>query len=245
MQPILFANLQNTYAILIWPHKYTSLGYYVYRKVNNGSFTLLNNDALYVNFYKDVVAIDARNTYTYKVTYIDALETEQDYTAETQLGLPPGRTVVGAVFPALHYISNLSFQLGKAENCTVLVRPQVGTKCPDCYNVDTQDLEGRWCNTCENTSFVNGYVRYDNVLVRFSNQGQKIEQTDLGYELRETISCQVLDYPLVQDKDIIVRPTGERYFVNGDVRKIQLQSLLLKQIFNVKEILVNTEYYAI
>lgn len=245
MEPIIYSDLPGTKITLIWPHKFGSLGYYIYRSINDRPLTKLNNTPIYVNFYRDVLTVDPRNAYSYKIVYIDSSSTEHDYTDASIHRQPPGRIVAGSVFPALQYITGLSFNLGKAENCQVLVKPKVGNPCPDCYDSDIQDVTERWCDTCEGTGYLEKYQRFDDVLVRFSNQGTRIESNQLGYELRESIQCQIEDYPLLTREDIVVRPFGERFFVTGDMRRIQLQSMLLKQVFNVQEILVNSQFYSL
>jgi len=153
---------------------------------------------------------------------------------------------MGDVFPAIKLISDKSFVLGKAEECRILVKPVVGPRCSDCYDTTRQDISKHWCETCKNTKIEGGYLSYNDIPVRFGNQGTQLQATQAGYELKEGISSQVQDYPIIKNEDIVIRPTGERYFVLGDVRKIQVQSLLIKQTFNVRDILVdNNQFYAL
>jgi len=245
MPLIIYPNYERTYNILLWPHKFRTYGYHIYRKVGEGSaYEKLTSSPLTVNFYKDSPLPGNRNsTYIYKITYLDTSNVEHSYLEESTSRLALGRTVLGNIYPALKLITDKSFQLGKAESCTILVKPRVGVRCSSCFSDITRDTTKRWCDDCQNTTFDGGYVTFSDILVRFSNQGKRLESTQLGYELREAISCQVPSYPLVQSEDIIIRPSGERYFIQGDVRRIQLQSFLLKQVCTVKEILPTSEYY--
>lgn len=245
-QLVLYNDLNKHHTRIFWPTKYESLGYNLYRRVYNPlqpqSWDKLNTDYLFVNFFSDSI-LNKNKKYEYQVKYLDSSSGEVDWTIATTNNNPPGRQAVGNVFPALKAITSIAFNLGKAEYCTILIKPMVGIRCPDCFNSVTQDSNIAWCSTCENTTFVGGYVRFNNILTRFGNFGTRLDPTEMGYELKQTINGQITDYPLVQNQDIIIRPSGERYFVYQDVRKLQLQSLIVKQTFNLREITIETPYY--
>ena len=245
MKPIIYSDFDHKYVILTWAHYYSSYGYYVYRRKLGGVWGKISS-LLTLNFYKDI-DVNRLDRFEYKITYLDKNNVETDLTLPVQESIQsPKRAVLGNVFKAIHKITSISFDLGKAEYCTILIKPVVGAKCPDCYNTETEDTTKRWCNTCKNTRIETGYTQFLNTPVRFGNQGQRLEANESGYDLKESMNVQIQDYPSVKNEDIVIRPSGQRYFIQGDVRRIQIQSLLVKQVVNIREILIDeNQYYSL
>lgn len=249
MIPIVYSDLSHAYTYIHWTHLYSSLGYHVYRRVvgTSSAWIKITLNPIYVNFYK-VSNTQKYSRYEYKITYIDGTTAvETDLTdAAPDSDQSPQRKALGNVFKAIHKITEKSFALGKAEYSQVLIKPQVGPRCSGCYDTYTKDTTKHWCTLCHNTKIFGGYIYFDDIPVRFGNQGQRLEGTEFGYDLKEGINVQLMNYPPVQQEDIIIRSTGQRYFITGDVRKIQMQTLLIKQVANVREILVDEgEYYTL
>lgn len=239
MIPIVYSDLSHKNVYIIWAHYFGAYGYHVYRRAVKSTtpWAKITASPIYVNFYKDT-GVTKLSRYEYKITHIDSSGTETDLTtpAIPDAYQSPQRKVMGNVHKAIHQITAKSFDLGKAEYCQLLIKPHVGIPCSGCYDEYTKDVTEPWCTECYNTRIQGGYIYYANIPVRFGNQGQKLEATEQGYDLKESISVQVQDYPIIENEDIIIRATGQRYFIAGDVRKIQIQSLIVKQTASVREI---------
>lgn len=128
------------------------------------------------------------------------------------------------------------------------------------YNIEVEDrhtyiVQGIIVHNCMGTSFVGGYQQYYNprrldsrILVRFTPSQEDIKSMDAGLENYITYPCWTLTYPILNDRDVLIRfkPDGTeefRYEILNVERNIQLFGQTGKQNFNVQRLRKTSPVY--
>lgn len=90
------------------------------------------------------------------------------------------------------------------------------------------------CPMCYGTGFINGYERAIDIIIAPPDEEKKIEFADLGVSVNMVYETWTGPSPLIQKKDIIIRSTGERYFV-GNVKYVGSRGNYLQQHFTLSQ----------
>ena len=111
----------------------------------------------------------------------------------------------------------------------VLKRRRWGDRCPDCYDPATNESTREHCLTCFGTSFLGGY--WTPVLVRGRREAAAVASqiTAHGDSDTKLNDFNILDYPLVEYKDLIIDlARNDRYQVLR-VHHTELKSVTVHQ----------------
>lgn len=111
----------------------------------------------------------------------------------------------------------------------VLKRRRWGDRCPDCYDPVNKEATLEHCPSCYGTSFQGGY--WAPVLIRGRREAAAVESniTSHGDSDVKMNDFNVLDYPLIEYKDIVVDlMRNERYQVQR-VHHTELKSVTVHQ----------------
>jgi hypothetical protein len=111
----------------------------------------------------------------------------------------------------------------------VLKRRRWGDRCPECYDPVTKESTLEHCAVCFGTAFVGGY--WAPVLIRGRREAAAVESqmTSHGDSDTKIADFNVLDYPLIEYKDIIVDVVrNDRYQVQR-VHHTELKSVTVHQ----------------
>jgi len=111
----------------------------------------------------------------------------------------------------------------------VLKRRRWGDRCPDCYDPVTKESTREHCLVCFGTAFVGGY--WAPVLIRGRREAASVESqvTAHGDSDVKLNDFNVLDYPLIEYKDIVVDLVrNDRYQVQR-VHHTELKSVTVHQ----------------
>jgi hypothetical protein len=137
-------------------------------------------------------------------------------------------------------------ELGTGQPCVLLKRIWNGITCSCMTN--NQEYPDPRCPKCFGGSFVGGYEQYYNprrldsrILVRFTPSTEDVKMMDAGLESSITYPCWTLTYPILDDRDVLIRfkPDGTeewRYEIINVERNIQLFGKTGKQSFNCQRL---------
>jgi hypothetical protein len=110
----------------------------------------------------------------------------------------------------------------------LLKRKTWGTRCSSCWDDTLMRSTNHECTTCKGTGWIGGYftpMHFDGMLTPAPN----FKQVQMFGDWK-TSDClmTVLDYPIIEDKDIIVDDKGNRWIVIS-VRPIEKLGYLIEQ----------------
>lgn len=111
----------------------------------------------------------------------------------------------------------------------VLKRRRWGDRCPVCYDVVTKQATIEHCTSCYSTSFVGGY--WAPILIRGRREATAVDINLTSHGDTDTVqaSFNLLDYPMVEYKDVLVDLVrNDRYEVQR-VHETELQSVPVHQ----------------
>lgn len=127
----------------------------------------------------------------------------------------------------------------------VLKRRRWGDRCPVCYDPVTKESTLEHCLTCFGTSYTGGY--WTPTLIRGRREEAAIDtkMTSSGDEEMAVTDFYILDYPLVEYKDIIVDVVrNDRYQVQR-VHHTELKSVPVHQTLTTSQLGRNSVEYAV
>lgn len=132
------------------------------------------------------------------------------------------------------------------EEVTLYVKKGAGEKCPDCYNEITGDTytEKSLCPICYGTTYVGGFEKFSDILIRILNAPDQIIETPFGITVGSTKSGRMSVYPLVNNGDWFRTKGGDIYMI-GNVEHEKVKNFILKQKLDLKLLSTGHVYYTI
>lgn len=119
------------------------------------------------------------------------------------------------------------------ERVKVFTRKWMGEKCSD-YE-DSHGQSHQDCDTCFGTSYVNGYSGPYDIIIAPPESEKSIELLDMGLHIRYAFETWTGPFPLLNERDVIVRQNNERYIV-GPVNPQGFRGTILQQHFTIEYI---------
>lgn len=111
----------------------------------------------------------------------------------------------------------------------VLKRRRWGDRCPVCYDALTKQATQEHCPTCLGTSFVGGYWSPVAIRGRREAAAVQVNMSSQGDSEQRVTDFNILDYPLVEAKDVIVDlARNDRYEVQR-VHETELKGVPVHQ----------------
>lgn len=127
----------------------------------------------------------------------------------------------------------------------VLKRRRWGARCDVCYDVGTRQATHEHCPTCYGTSFIGGF--WSPVAIRGRREAGAIQTQMTAHGDAETkiVDFNILDYPLVENKDVIVDLVrNDRYEVQR-AHETELKSVPVHQKVTASLLSRNSVEYAV
>jgi hypothetical protein len=125
----------------------------------------------------------------------------------------------------------------------ILKRRHWGTRCKDCWDPGLREGTMEHCRTCYGTTYEGGY--WDPVLVRGRHLPAPVQtqMTAHGMSDVKTVNFIILDFPMVEHKDIIINVRRNDRYVVQLVTTTELKSVPVHQTISASLVIRNaTEY---
>ena len=227
------------------------LGYNVYRSLSReGAMEQVNTGLVLVTQYRDYTARQqSRADYWFTVTAVDGsgegpqgLPVSQDPMARFDDRGHPGRkgdlVEMNQLAILAEGVRRNEIILGRGgEFVDVYVRRTAGSRCTNCYVPDSDQPAYKTCPVCFGTTFLGGYDKFPNVLMKVEDAVQNIVATDMGFKVSALHRSWVTTFPLMKAGDIVVRRlNNRRYEVQGPDAKMS-RGIIVRQEFNLGELL--------
>lgn len=119
------------------------------------------------------------------------------------------------------------------ERVKVLVRKWNGTAC-DSFS-DVHQNSPNDCPVCYGTNFVGGYEGPFDLIVAPPDSEKNVELTEIGLRVNYNWETWTGPSPLLNKRDIIIRPSGERFTV-GAVKYIGSRGAIYQQMFPLQQL---------
>ena len=119
------------------------------------------------------------------------------------------------------------------ERVKVLIRKWNGQLCPN-YD-ETHITSENDCPTCYGTNYIGGYEGPFDVIIAPPDQNKDVVLTDIGLTVRFTFETWTGPSPMLNKRDIIVRPSGERFTV-GAINYVGQRGAIFQQMFQVSQL---------
>jgi hypothetical protein len=119
------------------------------------------------------------------------------------------------------------------ERVKIFIRKWMGSRCPshrDNYGQSYND-----CNLCWGTGITGGYDGPYNVIIAPPETEKQIELADMGLHIRYDWATWMGPFPLINERDVIVRQNNERYVV-GPVNPQGSRGAIYQQHFTMSYI---------
>ncbi len=126
-----------------------------------------------------------------------------------------------------------------------LKRKHWGERCPDCYDVNLKEGLNEHCPTCYGTTFKGGY--WAPVSIRGRRDAAPV-QTSMAPEGKTDIQLTritILDYPLMEDDDLIIDLRRNDRWIVKSVEQTELKSVIVHQRLTVSNIARDAVEYSI
>jgi hypothetical protein len=127
----------------------------------------------------------------------------------------------------------------------VLKRKHWGERCPDCYDPNLKEGLNEHCATCFGTTFKGGY--WAPVSIRGRRDAAPV-QTSITQEGKSDIQLTritILDYPLIEEDDLIVDlRRNDRWWVKS-IEQTELKSVIVHQRLGVSNIARDAIEYSV
>jgi hypothetical protein len=121
------------------------------------------------------------------------------------------------------------------ERVKVFIRKQSGIPCTcrlDDRRVEYSQQPSQRCLTCFGTGFVGGYEGPYDTIMAPDDAERRISQGPWGRRVEHTYEVWTGPFPLLTQRDFVVKQTNERYSI-GPVRRPSNRGNLLQQHFNI------------
>jgi hypothetical protein len=116
------------------------------------------------------------------------------------------------------------------ERIKVFIRKGMGEQCPNYQYAFGQGHQD--CPVCLGTNFVNGYDGPYDVIIAPPEAEKSIELLDMGLHIRYDFETWTGPFPLLNERDVIVRQNNERYIV-GPVNYQGSRGAIYQQHFTI------------
>jgi hypothetical protein len=112
--------------------------------------------------------------------------------------------------------------------CAILKKKHVGTRCPDCFDPVTKLSLDSHCETCKGTGWSGGYHAPFYTWVRIGADHITTAVATDGRTEGNQVPFKMLDYPILDEDDVIVQLNLNRFF---RVDNITSPTLLTQKLF--------------
>lgn len=113
---------------------------------------------------------------------------------------------------------------------TLLFRRKVyGTRCPECYNVDTRRVDKDHCLTCYGTSWEGGYYEPFSTLMQYEPTPNDLALGYAGKQEPNQIQAWTIAFPEILDLDLIFRVPDRKVYRVEKVLSTELTTKSVKQ----------------
>jgi hypothetical protein len=183
---------------------------------------------------------DPQRTWYYKLKIIDLSDLSSSIAPATPAYLDD--TSTHKVFRRVKALKEKALRVGGGRTIYILKRRTWGTHCPDCYNSTLGRQTENECLTCFNTGWTGGY--YDPITITgMINPAPQFNQiTMFGEFMPSDCVLNMLNYPPLRPKDVVVETTNQRWIVR-QVRPLEFQGTLLEQTVHLSRILPDDTIY--
>ena len=127
----------------------------------------------------------------------------------------------------------------------LLKRRHFGTRCTACYDRITRESVKSNCSTCYGTSWVDGYFDPVEMLGRRATSPVRAEMTPQAKMEVNPTQIQFMDFPRIDEEDIIVEKANNRRFLVKNRSFTSLKSIPVHQTVSVSELERNAVEYSI
>lgn len=140
---------------------------------------------------------------------------------------------------------NIAFQALNGIEIKVLKRKHFGVRCTECYDPMTRAIVKSNCKTCYGTSWVGGYF---SPIGTFGRVGPSPMQTQLTNEGKTEVNytqLTLLDYPKVEEGDVLVEVGGNHRWYVRTVNPTEIKRLVVHQRVSVVELPKGAPEYSV
>lgn len=130
----------------------------------------------------------------------------------------------------------------QGERVKLFIRKWMGETCPSHEYEYGQSYHD--CELCYGTNFVGGYEGAYDIIIAPPETEKSIELADMGLHIRYDWTTWTGDYPLLNERDVIVRQNNERYIV-GPVNPQGSRGAIYQQHFTISHIDIDDIRYKI
>lgn len=186
---------------------------------------------------------------------------EAEHKTDTDITFESEPTFIGATYDGIHqamaYTEDLLYDHYIGEPSLVVIRKSTGSRCPECWSFERQQMIKSHCETCDSTGFVDGYYRPIPIQISYDSEEKKSLPEQTGENVLDEKKARLSNYPLVKPKDLILsRDTYKRYVITHvNTTKLPLlsknrdelsrQNHVVSQILTLQEINPDdNEYFA-
>lgn len=130
----------------------------------------------------------------------------------------------------------------QGERVKLFIRKWMGETCPSheySYGQSYHD-----CEECLGTNYVGGYEGPYDIIIAPPETEKSIELADMGLHIRYDWATWTTDYPLLNERDVIVRQNNDRYIV-GPVNPQGSRGAIYQQHFTISHIDIDDIRYKI
>ena len=158
------------------------------------------------------------------------------------------KAVDGLEFEKLDWIWREAIRRNKwileqgGERVKVMIRKWIGGAC-QCIRPETGH-QSNTCPSCFGTGIVGGYEGPFDIIIPPPDTERQIPLTDRGYRLIYSYDCWTSPTPRLTERDIIIKPNGERYIV-GPVTPVLHRGVILQQSFSIQYLEIDDIRYKV
>lgn len=98
------------------------------------------------------------------------------------------------------------------ERVKVFIRKWSGEKCENCWDEEYQQAR-EFCTNCYGTGYVDGYEGPYDLIIAPPESEKSVELTDIGLHVNYDWASWTGPYPLLTDRDFIVRQNNQRFSI--------------------------------
>jgi hypothetical protein len=119
------------------------------------------------------------------------------------------------------------------ERVKIFVRKWMGERCPDYRHGYGQSHAD--CERCYGTSYIGGYSGPFDIIIAPPEAEKSIELLDMGLHIRYDFESWTMAFPMLKERDVVVRQNNERYIV-GPVNYQGSRGAIYQQHFTLSHI---------
>jgi hypothetical protein len=123
----------------------------------------------------------------------------------------------------------LAFKVLNGIPVSILKRKHFGTRCPVCYDPLTKTTTKSRCTACYGTSWAGGYYAPIHTLARLVTGGAQTGLDSQGKSEYLQTTITLLNYPLVEEGDVIVEREIDRRYLVKQMSSTELRRLVVHQ----------------